>query len=123
MKLIGIILLILVILILGCQKYNLNIVSPRVQSCTNLYNEIDAQLKNSNYCETDSDCDTIMLGGQYIEFGCYHYINKNIDKDRIYEKMIAYNANCSKMINDCGIAPKSVCVSGKCESIKDLNIT
>ena len=56
----------------------------RPSSCKLMHNEIDYNLKESNYCAQDSDCDVIMLGGTYIEFGCYHYINKAIDKQKIY---------------------------------------
>ena len=49
-------------------------------SCKEMYDEIENDLDKANYCQTNSDCSVIMLGGAYIEFGCYHYINKNIDK-------------------------------------------
>lgn len=83
-------------------------------SCDRTKNEIEQNLINSNYCKVDSDCEPILLGGQYIEFGCYHYINKQVDKQKIYDQMDEYHSRCSQIINDCSLAPKADCVAGKC---------
>ena len=83
-------------------------------SCQSLYNEIENDLDKANYCQTDSDCDVLILGGSYIEFGCYHFINKEVDKEKFYDKMSIYNQECSLIINKCAPAPISKCVSGKC---------
>ena len=85
--------------------------------CKSMYNEIEKELEDSNYCTQDSDCDSIALGGFYIEFGCYHYINKNVDKEVIYQKMEKYsNKGCTTMIDKCARAPPAICSSGKCAS-------
>jgi len=88
-------------------------------SCEEMYNEIENDLDNANYCEKDSDCDVIMLGGVYIRFGCYHYVNKNVDKEQIYQKMSAYDKKCRDMINKCAPAPNATCVSGKCVYLEE----
>ncbi len=87
--------------------------------CEDLHNEIENDLEKTNYCQTDSDCDVIMLGGTYIEFGCYHYINKQIDKEQFYKKMDIYNQKCSLSINDCGSGPDAKCISNKCVSVEE----
>lgn len=80
-----------------------------------MYDEIEKELENSNYCTQDSDCGSIMLGGAYIGFGYYHYINKNVDKDTIYQMMEKYHNNrCTILIDKCALAPPSICSSGKC---------
>jgi len=86
-------------------------------SCDEMYNEIENDLDGANYCEKNSDCDVIMLRSVYIKFGCYHYVNKNVDKEQIYQKMSVYDKKCSSMIDKCAPAPDAQCVSGKCVSI------
>jgi len=89
----------------------------KTPTCNFMYNEIEKELENLNYCTQDSDCDSIMLGGQYIEFGCYHYINKNVDKDSIYQMMEKYrNKGCTTIIDKCARAPPAICSSQKCMS-------
>ena len=83
-------------------------------SCKEMYDEIENDLDKANFCQTNSDCSAIMLGGAYVKFGCYHYINKSIDKELIYQKMSVYDKKCSDMINKCAPAPTAQCVSNKC---------
>jgi len=83
-------------------------------SCKEMYNEIENDINNANYCKTDSDCDVLMLGGWYVDFGCYHFVNKDVDKDQFYKKMDTYKQQCSQIINDCASAPDARCVSNKC---------
>lgn len=83
-------------------------------SCKEMYDEIESDLDKSNFCQTNSDCDAIMLGGAYVKFGCYHYINKGVDKELIYQKMSVYDKKCNDMINKCAPAPTAQCVSNKC---------
>lgn len=83
-------------------------------NCEDLYEEIEKDIENANYCKTDSDCGVLMLGGWYVDFGCYHFINKNIGQEQFFTKMEAYKQKCSKIINDCASAPKAKCVSNKC---------
>jgi len=83
-------------------------------SCKEMYDEIENDLDRANFCQTNSDCDSIMLGGVYVRFGCYHYINKNVDKELIYQKMDVYNKKCRNIINECASAPTAQCVSNKC---------
>lgn len=82
--------------------------------CSQIYDQIENDLKNANYCQTDSDCQVLILGGPYIEFGCYHYINKKFDKEEFDSRMIDYFRQCGVMIDECASTPKVACVSGKC---------
>jgi len=83
-------------------------------TCEEMYQEIENDLARANYCQTNSDCIDISLGAMYIKFGCYHYVNKNIDQEKIYRKMDVYNEKCSKAINDCAPIPNAKCVNNKC---------
>ncbi|MDD5195720.1 MAG: hypothetical protein PHQ96_08635 [Candidatus Omnitrophica bacterium] len=82
--------------------------------CKALYKEIENDLKNANYCQEDEDCRTLELGGPLIEFGCYHFVNKDADAAPIHKKMFAYSLRCSEIINDCSAAPLPKCVHKKC---------
>jgi len=83
-------------------------------SCNSLYTQIDNELKSANYCNIDADCKVLPLGARYVEFGCYHYINKDIDGEQIYQKMNDYWNTCSQIIDDCANAPESKCENNKC---------
>ncbi len=83
-------------------------------ACQNLYNEIENDLTQANYCQNASDCDVLNLGGSYIAFGCFHFVNKAVDKNKFYEKMRVYDQSCSLMIDECAPAPKPSCVANKC---------
>jgi len=83
-------------------------------NCDDMYNEIENDLDRANYCQSDSDCSVIMLGGWYVDFGCYHFINKGVDQEQFFTKMGAYKEKCSQIINDCALAPDAKCVSNKC---------
>ncbi|MBU0707967.1 hypothetical protein KKG41_06370 [Patescibacteria group bacterium] len=88
------------------------------QTCEEMYDSIENDLDNANYCDQDSDCDAILLGGRYMEFGCYHYINKNIDQSSILQNMYIYDEKCDEMINDCDLALEAQCVSGECVEVE-----
>ncbi len=88
-------------------------------SCKEMYNNIENDIKNANYCETDSDCDILILGGEYIDWGCYHFINKAVDKDQFYKKMDIYSKQCSEMIDLCVPAPAVQCLAHKCVSAEE----
>jgi len=87
--------------------------------CKALYNAIDDELKRSNYCVQDSDCKTMELGGPLVEFGCFHFINKDVDSGALYNKMLQYHNKCSGVVDDCSSAAKPVCVKNKCEMSPD----
>lgn len=82
--------------------------------CKMEYASIDREVKAANYCSVDADCAALSLGGELIEFGCYHYVNKEIDQERLMERMVDHVEKCSEMINDCDYAPGAKCVDGKC---------
>jgi hypothetical protein len=86
-------------------------------SCAAQYAAIDADLKAANYCTTDADCEALGLGGQYIEFGCFHYVNKAADKQQFYTRIGAYDSKCDEMIDDCDRAPPASCVGKKCVAL------
>lgn len=86
--------------------------------CEDMYDEIENDLDRSNYCQSDSDCSVIMLGGWYDDFGCYHFINKDVDQEQFFTKMDAYKEKCSQIINECAPAPDAKCVSNKCVYIE-----
>ncbi len=116
-KFIWILILILVIIASGV-IYFLHKQQPEPfagnSSCEEMYNEIENDINDANYCEIDSDCDVLMLGGQYVDFGCYHFVNNAVDKDQFYKKMDVYEQKCSKIINLCAPVPDARCVSNKC---------
>ena len=85
-------------------------------SCQSMHDEIENDINAANYCSEDADCDVLILGGSYVEFGCYHFINKDINKDLFYSKMDTYTQACLTMIDDCALSPNPICVSGKCVS-------
>jgi len=77
-------------------------------------------MNETNYCQTDSDCDVLVLGDDYITFGCYHFINKEVDKEQFYQKMRTYvfDRKCTNIINECAPAPEAKCVSNKCTYVR-----
>ncbi|MCX6742228.1 MAG: hypothetical protein NTX24_03590 [Candidatus Pacearchaeota archaeon] len=83
-------------------------------NCSNLYDQIDTDLQNANYCNLDSDCETLPLAGPYIEFGCYHYINKEENSSRFYDRMNYYSAECGDVIDLCRQSPEPRCVDKEC---------
>lgn len=94
-------------------------VKPTVNTaCKNLYDEIENDLDKANYCGNNSDCDVLVLGGIYVKFGCYHFVNRGIDKNKFYEKMQTYNQSCTDIIDRCAPAPKPSCVAGRCAYIQ-----
>jgi len=84
------------------------------RECSEMYDEINSDLQNANYCEEDLDCHTLPLGSMYIEFGCYHYINLEENSTDFYNRMNYYSAYCSDIIDLCSPIPDSKCVNGKC---------
>jgi hypothetical protein len=82
--------------------------------CIMLYREIENDLDKSNYCEQDGDCKTLELGGPFVKFGCFHFINNAVNGEEIYSKMERYYRQCSNVINECSPSPKPICVNKKC---------
>ena len=101
-------------MIAGILLYIIFKVSP--VSCLVDYSSIDKEIKSANYCEVDSDCKVLGLGGSYIEFGCYHFINKNVDEESLINKIDKYSNKCTRIIDDCMPAPKPICINNKCTS-------
>jgi hypothetical protein len=88
--------------------------------CSYQHDQIENELKSANFCGVDSDCKILPLGGIYVEFGCYHYVNKNIDGQKIYERMDGYWRRCSRIIDECMSAPEATCVNSKCVENKSI---
>lgn len=79
--------------------------------CTDLYDKIEEDLQNANYCNVNSDCKTLPLGSMYMEFGCYHYINKNENSTTFYNRMNEYSVECGNLIDMCRASPEPRCVA------------
>lgn len=82
--------------------------------CEAQYTDIRSEIEEANFCEVDADCKTLVLGGSYIEFGCYHFINQEVDEQQFYERMSTYNERCVDVINECAPAPEPSCVDNVC---------
>jgi hypothetical protein len=89
--------------------------------CDALHDEIENDFKKANFCNTDSDCTFIQLGGWYIDFGCYKFVNRTTNEDELLAKVEKYKdvMKCSGKINDCMSPGKPVCVNKKCTGKKD----
>jgi hypothetical protein len=48
--------------------------------CNVWHDNIEQAFKNENHCEADADCKAIELGGEYVAFGCFKYVNKAVDE-------------------------------------------
>jgi len=85
--------------------------------CDALHDEIENDFKKANFCNTDSDCTVIQLGGWYIDFGCYKFVNISIREDALLNKIEKYKdvMKCSRKINDCMSSGIPVCVNKKCK--------
>jgi len=84
--------------------------------CDALHDEIENDFKKANFCKTDGDCKFVRLGGWYIDFGCYKYINTATKEDELFAKIEKYKdvMRCSRKINECMSPGKPVCVDKKC---------
>lgn len=88
--------------------------------CDALHDEIESDFKKANFCDTDSDCKVIQLGGWYIDFGCYKFVNIATREDELLAKIEKYKdvMRCSRKINECMSPGKPVCVNKKCAGKK-----
>jgi len=84
------------------------------KSCKSLHDGIEKEFEDANFCNQDSDCKTMSLGGQYITFGCYKFVNKSTNEQALYDKMEKYYQKCTSPIDECMPTPESVCVNNKC---------
>jgi hypothetical protein len=86
-------------------------------ACDALHDEIENDFKKANFCNTDSDCKVIRLGGWYIDFGCYKFVNSATKEDELLAKIEKYKdvMKCSGKINDCMSPGTPVCVNKKCK--------
>lgn len=91
------------------------------KSCDEWYNEIEQSFEDANFCQEDSDCTSMRLGGKAIAFGCYKYINVETDTDSINEEIKTYYTDCSKVINKCAPAPDPVCIDNKCIAQEEVS--
>lgn len=89
--------------------------------CDALHDEIENDFKKVNFCDADSDCKVIQLGGWYIDFGCYKFVNSATREDKLLAKIEKYKdvMKCSGKINDCMSPGKPVCVNKKCTGKRD----
>ncbi len=86
-------------------------------ACDALHDEIENDFKKANFCSMDSDCKVIRLGGWYIDFGCYKFVNSATKEDELLAKIEKYKdvMKCSGMINECMSPGSPVCVNKKCK--------
>jgi len=86
------------------------------EACQALHDEIENDFRTANHCTVDSDCKFIRLGGWYIDFGCYKYVNASTDGHALLDKIERYKdkMRCSAKINECMDAGSPACVQGKC---------
>lgn len=89
------------------------------EQCEAQYKHIEKSIRDSNYCGSNKDCAVLELGGQYVAFGCYHFINKGVDKEIIYKQMEIYYKSCLAAIDDCAQAPEPVCINKKCVEVPE----
>jgi hypothetical protein len=85
--------------------------------CDVLHDEIENDFKQANFCAADADCRVIRLGGWYIDFGCYKYVNISTKEDELLAKIEKYKdvMGCSRKINDCMSPGKPVCINKQCK--------
>ncbi|HAS53636.1 MAG: hypothetical protein A2X56_12170 [Nitrospirae bacterium GWC2_57_13] len=96
--------------------------TPTQAECVRMHDEIEDDFKKANFCETDTDCKVVQLGGWYIDFGCYKFVNVSINEDELLDKVHRYKADlkCSGKINDCASSGTPVCINKKCSGKKAL---
>jgi len=89
--------------------------------CDALHDEIENDFKKANFCSADSDCKVIRLGGWYIDFGCYKFVNAATNEDELLAKIEKYKdvMKCSGKINDCMSSGTPICVKKKCKGKTD----
>lgn len=85
-------------------------------NCGQLYQDIENDFANANFCTHDADCKAVELGGDYIQFGCYKYVNKQTNEQKIFQKMDLYYETCNAPIDECMPSLEPVCVSAQCIS-------
>ena len=83
-------------------------------NCEIWHDKIEEAFINDNYCNTDSDCQAIPLGGRLVEFGCIHYLNKNITTSSVYATLNVYAKQCTNKIDKCAFNLDTVCRASKC---------
>ncbi len=85
--------------------------------CDLLHDEIENDFIKANFCKADSDCKVVQLGGWYIDFGCYKFVNVATKEDELFAKIEKYKdkMHCSGMINECMHSRTPVCVNNKCK--------
>jgi len=85
--------------------------------CDALHDEIENDFKKANFCSADSDCKVIRLGGWYIDFGCYKFVNRATREEELLAKIEKYKdvMKCSRKINECMSSGTPVCINKKCK--------
>ncbi len=90
------------------------IIPPTLLNCEDWYEKIENDFDKANFCEEDSDCKAIMLGGPYVKFGCYKFVNILTNEEDFLSKVEEYDKACAFAINKCALAPEAVCINNKC---------
>ena len=91
---------------------------PHRLKCEFWYKRIEKVFDKANFCEGDTDCKVITLGGVYVEFGCYKFVNVATDENELLREVIEYSKKCARAINECAPSPEVSCISNKCISVE-----
>jgi hypothetical protein len=99
------------------EKGNAFAVETSQAKCDALHDEIENDFVKANFCTMDSDCKVVRLGGWYVDFGCYKFVNAATREDELFAKIEKYKdvMGCSRIINDCMSPGTPVCVDKKCK--------
>ena len=88
--------------------------SFRSSDCGIWHDAIEQAFRDENYCETDADCQSIELGGEFVQFGCFKYVNQSVGPETVYRELRSYLQECHAAIDECNAAPTPICISKKC---------
>lgn len=84
-------------------------------SCDALEKVIKSQIEVANYCSVDADCAIEQFG--VCPFGCYNFVNQNVDTSAIKNLLGAYTSRCPECVYKCTPPPlpeERRCRGNKC---------
>lgn len=91
-----------------------------ISSCDRWHNDIENAFEEANFCEKDEDCKAVALGGPYVEFGCFKFVNVKVDESELFRRVKMYDEKCDIAIDKCAPVPEVTCVLDKCIEKSDL---
>jgi len=96
------------------------ITGPVSYNCKAVYNNIEKDFEEANFCEKDEDCEIMEIGGIFFQFGCYKFVNVETNKQKFYDRMVEYYQYCESPIDNCLPTPEVICLDNKCVAKSDL---